>query len=105
LVCYWKDLQELVKLYLLKLLLVKLVYHSSQFLVLTSLKCSSVLVLVVCVTYLKMLKRTHHLLSLSMKLMQYDVVVLPEWPVDMMKWYKDLCKSHLNCCYSNDMNV
>ena len=46
------------------------VHHSSQSVVQTLLKCSLVSVQAVCVTYSKMRKRMHHVLSLSMKLMQ-----------------------------------
>ena len=49
---------------------VKRVHHSSQSVVQTLLKCSLVSVQAVCVTYSKMRKRMHHVLSLSMKLMQ-----------------------------------
>jgi cell division protease FtsH len=52
-----EDLREQVKHYLLKLWLVKPVYHSFLFQVLILLKCLLVLVLVVYVHFLKMLKK------------------------------------------------
>ena len=85
-----KALQEQVKPSLLKLWLVKLMYHSLASQVLILWRCLSVSELAVYVVCLKMLKRQSVLLSLLMKLMLLVVVVVPEWEVAMMSVNKPL---------------
>ncbi|CPZ28559.1 Uncharacterised protein [Mycobacteroides abscessus] len=71
-------------------LLVKQAHHSSQLVVLTSLRCLLVSVQVVYVIYLKMLRKMHHVLFSSMKLMQWVVSVALVLVADTMNVNKRL---------------